>query len=103
MRLDYNVNSRNLLFGNFSDHSDLQRGAVGIPTSGGTNWPQMSKTFANDGKAAVTRYQRIISPTLVNELNLGFSYRTAYDRPVAEDERRNQKDSAGYPSPSSIL
>lgn len=56
----------------------------------------MRKTFANDGKVAIVRYQRIISPTLVNELNLGFSYRTAYDRPNAEDERRNQKDSAGY-------
>ncbi|MEK7407844.1 MAG: carboxypeptidase regulatory-like domain-containing protein [Acidobacteriota bacterium] len=96
LKLDYNFNSRNLLFGNFSDHLDLQTGAVGIPTSGGTNWPQMRKTFANDGKAAVLRFQRIVSPTLVNELNLGFSYRTAYDRPDAEDERRNQKESAGY-------
>ncbi len=96
LKLDYNINSNNLLFGNFTVYSDVQEGAIGIPSSGGTNWPQMRKTFNNQGRAFIGRYQRIFSPTLINELHVGFIRRPADDLVNQEELRRNQRDSAGF-------
>jgi outer membrane receptor protein involved in Fe transport len=96
LKLDYNINSSNLLFGNFTTYSDVQEGAIGIPSSGGTNWPQLRKTFNNQGKSIITRYQRIFSPTLINELTVGFIRRPADDVVNDEQVRRNQKEAVGY-------
>ncbi len=96
LKLDYPVNSRNLLFGNYTAYSDVQEGAIGIPSSGGTNWPQMRKTFDNQGKSFIGRYQRIFSPTLVNELTAGFIHRPADDRVNDEEVQRNQRDAVGF-------
>jgi hypothetical protein len=96
LKLDYNINSSNLLFGNFTTYSDVQEGAIGIPSSGGTNWPQLRKTFNNQGKSIITRYQRIFSPTLINELTVGFIRRPADDVVNDEEVRRNQKEAVGY-------
>ncbi|MFB3826561.1 MAG: carboxypeptidase regulatory-like domain-containing protein [Bryobacteraceae bacterium] len=96
LKIDYNLNSNNLLFGNFTGYSDVQEGAIGISSSGSTNWPQMRKTFNNQGKSFIGRYQRIFSPTLINELTLGFIHRPADDVVNEEEMRRNQRDSIGY-------
>lgn len=96
LRLDYNIHSNHLLFGNFTSYSDVQEGAIGIASSGATNWPQMRKKFNNQGKASVFRYQRIFSPTLINELNVGFTHRPADDIVFEEELRRNQREQAGF-------
>jgi len=96
LKLDYHLNSNNLLFGNYTAYSDVQEGAIGIPSSGGTNWPQMRKTFNNQGKAFIGRYQRIFSPTLINELSVGFIHRPADDVVNDEEVRRNQRDTVGF-------
>jgi len=96
LKIDYNFNSRNLLFGNFTTYSDVQEGAIGIPSSGGTNWPQMRKTFNNQGRSGIFRYQRIFSPTLINELTVGFIRRPADDVVNPEEVRRNQAQTVGY-------
>jgi hypothetical protein len=79
LKIDYNLNANNLLFANYSASSDVQTGAMGISSSGSTNWPQMRKTFNNQGKSLITRYQRIFSPTLINELTVGVIHRPADD------------------------
>ncbi|MCX6634207.1 MAG: carboxypeptidase regulatory-like domain-containing protein, partial [Acidobacteria bacterium] len=96
LKLDYNINSRNLIFGNYTAYSDVQEGAMGISSSGSTNWPQMRKTFNNQGKALIGRYQRIISPTFVNELNIGFIHRPAGDLVNDAELGRNLASSVGY-------
>jgi outer membrane receptor protein involved in Fe transport len=96
LKLDYHINSNNVLFGNYTAYSDRQEGAIGIPSSGGTNWPQMRKTFDNQGKALIGRYQRIFSPTLINELNVGFIHRPADDRVNEAELRRNLRETAGF-------
>ncbi len=96
LKIDYHINSNNLLFGNYTAYSDVQQGAIGIPSSGGTNWPQMRKTFDNQGKAWIGRYQRILSPTLINELNLGFIRRPANDLVDPDEVRRNRRESVGF-------
>jgi len=96
LKLDYNFNSNNLLFGNFTQYSDVQEGAIGIPSSGGTNWPQMRKTFDNQGKSGIFRYQRIFSPTLINELTVGLIRRPANDKVDNAEVQRNLRDTVGY-------
>jgi len=96
LKIDYHPSSDNLLFVNYTAYSDVQEGAIGIPSSGGTNWPQMRKTFNNQGKSVIGRYQRIFSPTLINELTVGFIHRPADDVVNPEEVRRNQRDTIGY-------
>ncbi|MBI4875321.1 MAG: carboxypeptidase regulatory-like domain-containing protein [Acidobacteria bacterium] len=96
LKLDHHINSNNVLFGNFSMYSDVQEGSNGISSSGGTNWPQMRKTFNNQGKLWLGRYTRIFSPTLINELNVAFSHRPADDIVNEEELRRNQRDTVGF-------
>ena len=96
LKLDYNVNSSNLVAFNYTQYSDVQEGAIGIASSGGTNWPQMRKKFDNQGKAFIGRYQRIISPTLVNELNIGFVHRPADDVVFPDELKKNQRENVGY-------
>ncbi|MEO7652701.1 MAG: TonB-dependent receptor, partial [Bryobacteraceae bacterium] len=97
LRVDWNINARNLLFGNFTGYSDIQEGALGIATSGGINWPQLNKRFSTPGRIYIGRYQRIFSPTLVNELNIGFTRRPEFDEAVSDAElKRNQRDTVGF-------
>jgi outer membrane receptor protein involved in Fe transport len=96
LKLDYNFNSNNLLFGNFTQYSDVQEGAIGIPSSGGTNWPQMRKRFDNQGKSGIFRYQRIFSPTLINELTVGVIRRPANDKVDDAEVKRDLNDTVGY-------
>lgn len=96
LKIDHHVNSNNLLLFNYTAYSDVQEGAIGISSSGGTNWPQMRKTFNNQGKSIIGRYQRIFSPTLINELTVGFIHRPADDVVNEEEVKRNQRDTIGY-------
>jgi len=96
LKLDYPANSNNIFFINYTAYHDVQEGAIGIPSSGSTNWPQMRKTFNNQGKAVITRYQRIFSPSLINELNVGFIHRPANDEVKPEEVRKNQRDTVGF-------
>jgi hypothetical protein len=96
VKIDYNPNSNNLVFANFTAYSDVQEGAIGIPSSGGTNWPQMRKTFNNQGRSGIFRYQRIFSPTLINELTVGVIRRPANDLVDDAEVKRNLRETVGY-------
>lgn len=96
VKIDYNPNSNNLLFANFTAYSDVQQGAIGIASSGGTNWPQMRKTFNNQGRSGIFRYQRIFSPTLINELTVGVIRRPANDLVDGAEVKRNLRETVGY-------
>jgi hypothetical protein len=96
LKLDYHLNSNNLLFFNYTHRRDTQEGTIGVPTAGAMNWEQLKKKVINDGQVFITRYQRIFSPTLINELNVGFSRRPWDDFIADEDLRRNQREGIGY-------
>jgi len=99
LKLDYNLNANNILSLNYTFYSDQQIGAIGIASSGGTNWEQLRKRFDNQGKAYIGRYQRIISPTLVNEFNFGFVRRPANDVVADEEVNRNLRSTVGFKTP----
>jgi len=96
LRLDYNLNDRNLFFGNFSHRLASEEGAMGLPTSGSTNWPQLRKKNVNNGHVVIVRYQRIFGPTLVNELNVGHTWRPWDDEVLADEVTRNQRSQHGF-------
>ncbi|MBM3783521.1 MAG: carboxypeptidase regulatory-like domain-containing protein [Acidobacteria bacterium] len=99
LKLDYNINANNILTGNYTRYSDVQTGYNGIASSGGTNWEQMRKTFDNQGRAYLIRYQRIFSPTLVNEFNWGFVGRPANDVTFDDEVKRNLRSTVGFRTP----
>ncbi len=90
LKLDWNVNSRNLIFSNLSWSSEDASGVY----SG--NVPVMTRLGRRNGKVIVVRYQRIINATTINELNGGFSRRPELD--VYEDAqiKANQRDTVGF-------
>ncbi|MBI3683167.1 MAG: carboxypeptidase regulatory-like domain-containing protein [Acidobacteria bacterium] len=96
LRLDYNINANNSLSGTIASFVDQQEGAVGILTSGSTNWPQMSKKYRLHGQAYVGRYTRVLSPSLINELSVGFTRRPEGNSAPEEEIRRNQRKTIGY-------
>jgi Carboxypeptidase regulatory-like domain/TonB-dependent Receptor Plug Domain len=90
LKVDYNATSNNLLSFNFTTYSDVMQRATT-----GANWPQMLRNNSSQGKALISRYQHIFSPTLVNELNVGYSHRPLNDEVIEEELRRNQRDQVG--------
>ena len=96
LKIDYNINPNNLVFVNLSRHSDRQTGGMGLPTSGGANWNQMIKTFSTQGMVLTGRFQRILGPTLINEMNIGWNRRPEKDLYDAEELRKNQRDAVGF-------
>ena len=96
LKLDYNVNHSNLIAFNMSRHQDEREGSLGIPTTGSQNWDQMVKRFSTRGRVYVGRYQRIISPSTVNELSIGFNTRPRTDLYRDSDLARNQRDKVGF-------
>lgn len=99
LKLDYNLNANNIISGNYTHYSDQQEGALGIASSGGTNWEQMRKRFDNRGRAYIGRYQRILSPTMVNELNIGAVIRPANDVVFDDELQRNLRSTVGFNVP----
>ena len=94
-KVDLPLNSRNILAFNFT-HSRFQWDGVNVPASANVGWPQLRQKVVNDGKVAIGRYQRIFSPTLINELSLSYSYRPWFSEQIPEEVKRNQRDTAGF-------
>ncbi len=96
LRVDYNLNPKNMIFGSWSARKDDQTAARGLGTSGATNWPQMVKTFYSKAELSSFRYTRVISPTLVNEVNFGQATRPQGDRATQDQITKNQRAVAGF-------
>jgi hypothetical protein len=74
-RVDYNLSSRDALFGRFSMSKYDKEGGVGgllpAPAYGGSTGPM---SFLNDAYSGVVSYSRILTTTLVNTARFGYSY-----------------------------
>jgi hypothetical protein len=96
LKLDYQINSNHALAGTIASFVDQQTGAMGILTSGSTNWPQMTKTYRLHGQAYVVRYTGVLSPTLINETSLGFTRRPEGNSATEDEIRANQRQTVGF-------
>lgn len=95
LKLDYNFNSHNLLSFSFSMQTLIETGYTGISTTMAP-WPEMIKTFDLRSKVANLRYQRIFSPSLINEFSAGFAYRPSLDIFSDDQLQKMQRDTIGF-------
>jgi hypothetical protein len=66
LRVDYNINSTNQLYGTYTTMHEVQQGYVFTGYFVG-NWPQIPLRFQAASKGATLRYARTFSSTIVNE------------------------------------
>ncbi|MGH9631274.1 MAG: carboxypeptidase regulatory-like domain-containing protein, partial [Bryobacteraceae bacterium] len=94
LKLDYNINTNNVVTGNFTNSNFTREGPNA--TTRQDNWHQVSQKSVNEGWAFIGRYQKIFSPTLINELNIGYVDRP-WNNTVEESAiQRIQRDTAGF-------
>ncbi len=96
LKLDYHPTSDDQISGSWNYLSDVSEGYLGLATSGSVNWPQMLFKYALDTRNYQIRYQHIFSPTLINEMNIGYLHLNSEDKYTEEELRRSQRDSVGY-------
>ncbi len=94
MRIDYNLNSRNQIYGTYSFYLDRQTGWKVATTS--SNWNQLPRTFWTNPKLVVLRWNFIASPTMVNELTLGGNGRREAEDIVPEALAANTRSKIGF-------
>jgi hypothetical protein len=92
LKLDYHIDSNNLLSGNYTHRRD----ATWSDVPAGSNWDRMRNLNLNDGRVIILQYRRIFSPTLISESSVGFSWRPWNHYPDAAALKANQRASVGY-------
>jgi len=93
LKLDYIATSKDVFTANFTHRKDVQEGSFGFAAA---QFNQMLRRAVNDGKVLIGRYQRIITPTLVNELNTSFSDRPLVHTIDDQSLQRNQRQAIGF-------
>lgn len=92
LKLDYNLNSSNMIAVNYSRHKDTSQGPF---VGHNMTWPVLNDERTFNGQGLIGNYKRIFSPTLINELNVGFT-----DRPegeiVSDGISQLQRDKIGF-------
>lgn len=83
LKLDNNLTSTDIVSLTWSRQKDTQTGTMGLATPN-SNWPAELRTFQTIGNIISARYHRIVSPTTVNELVLGYNWRVE-NEVVSED------------------
>ena len=92
LKLDFNFNSNNRLAANYTRHGDASQGPF---VGHSINWPVLNQKRTFDGQGIVTSYKRIFSPSLINELNVGFTDRPEREN-LSEGIARLQRDKIGF-------
>lgn len=96
LKLDYNPSAKDTVSGSFNAFNEDQTGSVGIPSSGGLNWPQMDKTWYSHPKGVTARWTRIITPRILNEFTFGWLSQPARDTYTDEELNRVLRDKVGF-------
>jgi hypothetical protein len=95
LRLDYNMTASHRLSVSMYDYLNDQTGKMGLDT-GGSNWPQFGKGYSYYGQNFLARYTAVLSPTLVNELTVGFTRRPQVNTVDENELKRNQRGTVGF-------
>ncbi len=95
LRVDHNVNSSNRASFSYYHYLNTQTGAQSLDT-GTSNWPEVSQRYQFKGQSVLGRYTRILSPTFINELTVGFTSRPQ-TLSISQDElSRYQRKQIGF-------
>lgn len=98
MRIDFNPTSNDLFAVTWSRQEDKQTGTQGLATPN-ANWPAINRTFVTRGNILSGRYQKIISPTLINELTLGYNWRWETELFPEDQLEKFRKPTVGFNTP----
>ncbi len=74
MKIDYSATSNDAISLTWSRQEDKQTGTIDLATPS-PNWPMEYRTFVTRGNIVTARYQKVLSPTLVNELSVAKNWR----------------------------
>ncbi len=93
LKVDYNINSNNMFTATFGEHSDVTKSPL---LQHSMKWDILHAEDDNIGKALMTSYKRIFSPTMVNELNVGYISRPASIKNYENTIAAVQRDKVGF-------
>jgi len=95
LKVDYIVNPTNIVTFSYSARNDINDGKVGIPAGTG-NYDVFRQRSENRGKLFLGRYQKIFSPTLINEFNGSYSTRPLNNTITDNVLTSVQRDTIGF-------
>ncbi|MCC6293160.1 MAG: carboxypeptidase regulatory-like domain-containing protein [Bryobacterales bacterium] len=95
LKLDYNATASDMFTFSYSARNDINDGKVGIPAGTG-NYDVYRQRSENLGKLFLGRYQKIFSPTLINEFNGAYSTRPLNNTISSEALASIQRDKIGF-------
>jgi hypothetical protein len=78
MKIDYDPTPKDLFSVTWSRQQDTQTGAIGLATPN-ANWPQNARSFISRGNLVTIHYEKILSPSLVNQFVLGYDWRREHE------------------------
>lgn len=99
LKLDYNLSSADTFTFSFNKFKEEQIGSIGVASSGGLNWPQMTKTWSSRPSGYIGRWTRIVRPNIVNEFNFGWLTQPADDFYTDSELQKVLRSSVGYRAP----
>ena len=95
LKIDYNATASDMFTFSYSARNDINDGKVGIPAGTG-NYDVYRQRSENLGKLFLGRYQKIFSPTLINEFNASYSTRPLNNTISSEALPSIQRDKIGF-------
>ncbi|HTM48115.1 MAG TPA: carboxypeptidase regulatory-like domain-containing protein [Bryobacteraceae bacterium] len=94
VKVDYNINSNNIVSGSFSYFTNPTIGAMGAGNN--SNWPQLYWSLTNHPSTASVRYTHIFGPSLINEFRAGGLTQPVDTSTEPEDLKTNQRKAVGF-------
>jgi hypothetical protein len=98
LKLDFNPAQSDFIAVTWSRQEDKQTGTMGLATPN-ANWPLEDRTFVTRGNIVSARYVKVLSPTLVNELVLGYNWRWENETIPDDQFQKLTRTAAGYNAP----
>ncbi len=95
LKINYNATPKNMLSFNFSMRSDPRNGYYGQQIYSQA-WPQMPINETGRGFGLIGRYNAIITPNFVNELNVGFTRQYRATESTDAAMQSNRRDVSGF-------
>lgn len=95
LKIDFNASSNDLFAVTWSRQEDKQTGTLGLATPN-ANWPLEHRTFVTRGNILSGRYQKIFSPTLINEVVLGYNWRWEAENIPDDQLQKLKRSTVGF-------
>jgi len=96
LKLNYNLSAKHIFSVNWSARTDPRSGYFGQQHFTSNTWQQLAADETNKGVGLITRYNAILSPSLVNEVSFGLTRQTMLTRSTEQALRTNRRDVVGF-------